>query len=168
MAKLPFNREGDFIVKSPRKISGVILTPGDPVDKSKFSTRLLRMFYEHGWIRYAEPGEGTIEASVGGKTTLPRTKEGERGSPGKPEAGEREGQSPSPGDNPPKSDKPPSHQRLKADEADAVEIPEDWEELSWPELRKLASQVSAEPIKNKDQATKAIASEQKRRLAKAA
>lgn len=48
---------------------------------------------------------------------------------------------------------------------DAVVIPEDYESLSWPELRSLAAKVSSAPIGTKDDALSAIAVEIERRNA---
>lgn len=45
----------------------------------------------------------------------------------------------------------------------AAEIPGGWADMSWPELRKLASQVSDEPVTNKEQAVAAIEAELARR-----
>lgn len=57
--------------------------------------------------------------------------------------------------------------RVRVSETDetraAVKIPDDWKELSWQERRSLASQVSAEPITNGEQANAAIEAELKRR-----
>lgn len=44
-----------------------------------------------------------------------------------------------------------------------VEIPADWEQLQWPELRALASQFSDETIIKKDRALEVMATEVKRR-----
>lgn len=60
--------------------------------------------------------------------------------------------------------------RLKEEEEaiaarNAVVIPEDWEDLSWPDLRSLASSFSDDPIKNKNEALDAIAAELERRSA---
>ena len=46
-----------------------------------------------------------------------------------------------------------------------VEIPEDWAALSWSELRALASQVSGEDIRKKDEALAAIEAELESRAA---
>jgi hypothetical protein len=42
-------------------------------------------------------------------------------------------------------------------------IPADWRDLDWPELRSLASKVSEEPIKTKEDAVDAIEAELERR-----
>lgn len=44
-----------------------------------------------------------------------------------------------------------------------VEIPEDWSDLSWPELRSLASKITTDPVTNKANAIEAIEAELARR-----
>lgn len=46
-----------------------------------------------------------------------------------------------------------------------ADIPDDWRELAWPALKSLASKVSDETIKNKDDAVAAIELEVERRKA---
>ena len=46
-----------------------------------------------------------------------------------------------------------------------VEIPEDWASLGWPDLRALASEVSGENVRSKDQAVAAIKAELESRAA---
>jgi hypothetical protein len=57
--------------------------------------------------------------------------------------------------------------RVRVPETDdsraAVNIPDNWGELSWQERRSIASQVSADPITNGEQANAAIEAELKRR-----
>lgn len=59
----------------------------------------------------------------------------------------------------------------ETDEADTldrdgvVDIPKDWESLGWPDLRVLASQVSGEEIRKKDDAIAAIEAELESRAA---
>lgn len=55
-----------------------------------------------------------------------------------------------------------------AEDPGSVVIPDDWEGLPWPKLRGLASQVSAEPIKNGEEARAAVRAELDRRKATAA
>lgn len=48
------------------------------------------------------------------------------------------------------------------DQPEKVDIPADWRTFSWPKLRALASSLSDEPIKNKDDAIAAIEAAQNR------
>jgi hypothetical protein len=50
-----------------------------------------------------------------------------------------------------------------AEDPGSVVIPADWDDLPWPKLRALASQVSTAPIKNGDEARAAISAELQRR-----
>lgn len=45
----------------------------------------------------------------------------------------------------------------------AVDIPDDWHALSWPELRSLATELSDETVRSKDDAIAAVEAELKRR-----
>jgi hypothetical protein len=44
-----------------------------------------------------------------------------------------------------------------------VEIPQDWRDLSWPQVRSLAAQFASEPVLNKAQAVDAVEAELARR-----
>ncbi|HEV7253871.1 MAG TPA: hypothetical protein VGN97_12365 [Mesorhizobium sp.] len=52
-----------------------------------------------------------------------------------------------------------------ADGASSAEIPENWQDLPWPERRSLAAQFATTPVKNSDDANAAIEAELKRREA---
>jgi hypothetical protein len=41
-----FSREFDFVARRAMLVNGAKLNPGDPIDKSKFTTRRLRQLYE--------------------------------------------------------------------------------------------------------------------------
>lgn len=45
------------------------------------------------------------------------------------------------------------------EEKESVDIPEEWEDLSWPKLRSLASSLTDEPVKSKEQALEIIRAE---------
>jgi len=45
----------------------------------------------------------------------------------------------------------------------AVDIPDGWRELGWPALRSLASKLTDEPVRDKDDAVRAIMAEFQRR-----
>jgi hypothetical protein len=48
-------------------------------------------------------------------------------------------------------------------ERGAVEIPADWRDLSWPQVRSLAAQFATEPVLNKAQAVEVVEAELARR-----
>lgn len=70
------------------------------------------------------------------------------------------GKSKSSGDD---GDKPTAQGRPRTPESagsrEAVDIPDDWESLSWQEKRSLASQLSDDPVMSGDDADKAIRAE---------
>lgn len=43
-----------------------------------------------------------------------------------------------------------------AEERAAVVIPDDWQDLSWPALKSLASKLSDDPVRDKEDAVKAV------------
>ena len=49
----------------------------------------------------------------------------------------------------------------------AVAIPEDWRDLSWPQIRSLAAQFASEPVLNKADAVAAVEAELARRALEA-
>jgi hypothetical protein len=58
----------------------------------------------------------------------------------------------------------PAFAVLSDEERAAIEIPDDWSGLPWPQLRRLAQGFSAEPVLNKAQATAAVEAELARRV----
>ena len=51
------------------------------------------------------------------------------------------------------------------DDSNEVDIPEDWDELSWPETQKLASAISGKGVRSKAEASEIIEAEVERREA---
>ena len=49
-----FDRDFEFVANKPLLVNGVPVAVGQPIDKSKFTTRRLRQLYEWRYIRRVE------------------------------------------------------------------------------------------------------------------
>ena len=49
-----FNRDDDFVAQKTMLVNGVTVFPGQPIDKTQFTTRRLRCLYDWRWIRADE------------------------------------------------------------------------------------------------------------------
>jgi hypothetical protein len=54
---------------------------------------------------------------------------------------------------------PPKQDAAKRDQRASVSIPEDWQQMPWADLRRLAASVTDQPVVNKAQATAVIETE---------
>jgi hypothetical protein len=73
-----FNRDFEFSCGKPMLVNGVKVLPGQPIDKSKFTTRRLRQLYEWRYIRRVEPilVQGGYVPAPGPKPQAPTTDSG--------------------------------------------------------------------------------------------
>ncbi len=49
-----FNRDDDFVAQKKMLVNGVTVLPGQPIDKTKFTTRRLRCLYDWRWIKVSD------------------------------------------------------------------------------------------------------------------
>lgn len=132
-----FNPDREFVVRrGPLTVgAGVTLKVGEAFPKSEVTLRRLRQLYDQRVIRYPDEDPGAHLA-------YDRRASGQapvETAPGEPE--------PEP----------------VADPRDAVEIPDNWAELPWPQRRSLAALLTDDKVVNGEDAEAAITAELARR-----
>lgn len=153
-----FNPEREFVVRRRITVGMTILKPGDAFPKTEVTLRRLRQLYDQRVIHY--PGE-----TPGAPLDFARRASGLSADVGGADA---DGAEPAPEDAEAPSQAPTASAGVAGDQFTSrasVDIPDDWQGLSWPQKRALGALLTDDPVTNKAEAEAAIAAELERRAA---